>query len=125
MAAGLANLALISQPGFFEALGRTTEALVRGLQQAADEAGVAVRTTQAGGMFGLFFTDAGAVVNFAQAGACDIDAFRRFFHLMLERGVYLAPSAYEAGFVSSAHTKEHIEATVVAAAESFAILAGG
>ena len=70
-------------------------------------------------MFGLFFTDAERVVNFEQAGACDVEAFRAFYHHMLERGVYLAPSAFEAGFVSSAHGDEHIEATVAAARESF------
>jgi glutamate-1-semialdehyde 2,1-aminomutase len=70
-------------------------------------------------MFGLFFTDAKKVINFAEAGNCDVAAFRAFFHLMLERGVYLAPSAFEAGFVSSAHTQEHIDATVAAARESF------
>ena len=70
-------------------------------------------------MFGLFFTEAERVVNFAEAGSCDVDAFRRFFHAMLDRGVYLAPSAFEAGFVSSAHTGEHISATVNAAKEAF------
>jgi glutamate-1-semialdehyde 2,1-aminomutase len=73
-------------------------------------------------MFGILFTDAERVVNFAEAGSCDVTAFRKFFHLMLERGVYLAPSAFEAGFVSSAHTIEHIEATIAAARESFAAL---
>mgnify|MGYP002064193528 CR=1 FL=1 len=91
-----------------------------GLQQAADAAGVPVRTTRVGGMFGLFFTDAPKVVNFAEVEQCDIEAFRKFFHLMLERGVYLAPSAYEAGFVSSAHTEEHIHATVAAARDQSA-----
>jgi len=119
MAAGLANLALISRDGFFEGLTARTTALLDGLRDAAAAAGVAVRTTQAGGMFGLFFTDAERVVNFAQAGACDVGAFRAFFHHMLDRGVYLAPSAFEAGFVSSAHRGEHIDATVAAARESF------
>ena len=122
MAAGLANLDIITEPGFFEALTLRTEQLACGLQQAADAADVPVLTTRVGGMFGLFFTDARRVVNFAEAGRCDVDAFRKFFHLMLERGVYLAPSAYEAGFVSSAHTDEHINATVAAARESFARL---
>jgi glutamate-1-semialdehyde 2,1-aminomutase len=76
-------------------------------------------------MFGLFFTSAERVVNFAQAGACDTAAFRRFFHFMLDRGVYLAPSAFEAGFVSAAHTEGHIEATVTAARESFLELKSG
>ena len=119
MAAGLANLALISRDGFFEELTATTAALLEGLRAAAAAAGVPVRTTQAGGMFGLFFTDAERVVNFEQAGACDVKAFRAFYHHMLERGVYLAPSAFEAGFVSSAHRDEHIETTVAAARESF------
>jgi len=122
MAAGLANLALISRPGFFEKLESTTARLVNGIQQAADEAGVPFTTTRVGGMFGLFFTDAERVVNFAQAGKCNVDAFRAFFHLMLDRGVYLAPSAYEAGFVSSAHTSDHIDATIAAARESFDLL---
>ena len=122
MAAGLANLELICRPGFFRALSEKTEQLTCGLQQSADAAGVPVLTTRVGGMFGLFFTDAPKVVNFAEAGHCDVDAFKAFFHLMLERGVYLAPSAFEAGFVSSAHTDEHILATVAAARESFARL---
>ena len=119
MAAGLATLELIREPGFFEALGNKTEMLVTGLEEAAEDSGVPVLTTRVGGMFGLFFTDERAVVNFDQAGSCDMEAFRSFFHLMLARGIYLAPSAFEAGFVSSAHTHEHIEATLAAARESF------
>jgi glutamate-1-semialdehyde 2,1-aminomutase len=119
MAAGLANLGLISRDGFFEQLTAKTCKLLRGIQRVADRAGVPFRTTQAGGMFGLFFTDADRIVNFAEAGNCDVDAFKSFYHLMLERGVYLAPSAFEAGFVSSAHNDEHIEATIAAARESF------
>ena len=120
MAAGLANLDLICRPGFFESLSATTTTLLDGLASAAADAGVPAQTTQVGGMFGLFFTEAERVVNFAEAGACDVDAFRVFFHGMLRRGVYLAPSAFEAGFVSSAHSPDHIEATVAAARESFA-----
>jgi glutamate-1-semialdehyde 2,1-aminomutase len=120
MAAGLANLDLICRPGFFESLSATTRTLLDGLTSAAANAGVPVQTTQVGGMFGLFFTEAERVVNFAEAGACDVDAFRVFFHGMLRRGVYLAPSAFEAGFVSSAHSPDHIEATVAAAREAFA-----
>ncbi len=119
MAAGLANLELISQKGFFKDLGAKTMTLVDGIQDAAGRAGVPLHTTQVGGMFGLFFTDADKVVNFAEVEGCSVDAFRSFFHLMLERGVYLAPSAFEAGFVSSAHSEEHIEATIMAARESF------
>jgi glutamate-1-semialdehyde 2,1-aminomutase len=122
MAAGLANLDLITEEGFYERLAESTSRLVSGLQAAADEAGVPVRTTCVGGMFGLFFTDAERVVNFAEAGSCDVTAFQSFFHGMLGRGVYLAPSAFEAGFVSSAHQETHIEATVTAAREAFASL---
>ena len=119
MAAGLANLALISRDGFFEELTATTAALLEGLRAAAAAAGVPVRTTQAGGMFGAFFTDGERVENFAQAGACDVEAVRAFYPHMHTRGVYLAPTACEAGFVSSAHRDEHIETTVAAARESF------
>jgi glutamate-1-semialdehyde 2,1-aminomutase len=122
MAAGLANLELITRDGFFEKLAAKTGMLVEGIQLAADQAGIPFRTTRVGGMFGLFFTDAEKVVNFAEAGRCDVDAFKLFYHMMLERGVYLAPSAFEAGFVSSAHTDEQIEATIAAAAESFSRL---
>jgi len=122
MAAGLANLELISAQGFFEDLTSRTERLAHGIQQAADAAAVPMLTTSVGGMFGLLFTDAPKVVNFAEAGKCNTDAFKVFFHLMLERGVNLAPSAFETGFVSSAHTDEHISATIAAARESFARL---
>jgi len=122
MAAGLANLELITRDGFFEKLAAKTGMLVEGIQLAADQAGIPFRTTRVGGMFVLFFTDAEKVVNFAEAGRCDVDAFKLFYHMMLERGVYLAPSAFEAGFVSSAHTDEQIEATIAAAAESFSRL---
>jgi glutamate-1-semialdehyde 2,1-aminomutase len=122
MAAGLANLELISAEGFFERLTATTQSLVDGIGEAASEAGVPLLTTRVGGMFGLFFTTADRIVNFEQVSGCDIEAFRRFFHLMLERGIYLAPSAYEAGFVSAAHTGEHVEATIQAAREAFALL---
>jgi glutamate-1-semialdehyde 2,1-aminomutase len=122
MAAGLANLALITREGFFDDLEIKTMRLVDGIQLAADQAGVPFRTTRVGGMFGLFFTDAEQVINFAEAGQCNVDAFKSFYHAMLDRGVYLAPSAYEAGFISSAHTQEHIDATIAAARESFSAL---
>ena len=92
-----------------------------GLEAAARDAGVAFTTQRVGGMFGLFFTNE-TVDTFAQAMACDSAAFNRFFHAMLERGVYLAPSAYEAGFMSSAHDEEAIAATGQAAREAFASL---
>lgn len=122
MAAGLANLDLICGDGFFERLTYQTGKLVTGIKQAADQAGVPFKTTQVGGMFGLFFTDAERVVNFAEAGNCDVDAFRAFYHLMLDQEIYLAPSAFEAGFVSSAHTDEDIEKTIAAASEAFSRL---
>ena len=123
MAAGLATREQISAPGFYEALTGKTEMLTSGLQEAADYAGIPFTTTMAGGMFGMFFTAEKQIVNFDQSGAVDVERFKRFFHAMLERGVYLAPSAYEAGFVSSAHTEEHIEATISAARESFRLCA--
>jgi glutamate-1-semialdehyde 2,1-aminomutase len=122
MAAGLAMLDLIVADGFYEQLEKATAALLLGLQREAHYFGIPFRTTQVGAMFGLFFTAAEKVVNFEQSGACDTTAFKRFFHLMLEGGVYLAPSAFEAGFVSSAHTEEHIEATIGAAREAFRAL---
>lgn len=122
MAAGLANLELISCEGFFEDLADRAVRLTRGIQQAANDSGVPMLTTCVGGMFGLFFTDAEKVINFAEAGQCDTEAFKAFFHLMLERGVNLAPSAFETGFVSSAHSEEHINATIVAAGEALARL---
>ena len=119
MAAGLANLELISQPGFFDDLSARTLRLTDGIQKAADDAGVPLLATCVGGMFGLLFTHESQVVNFAEAGGCDTEAFKVFFHRMLERGIYLAPSAFEAGFVSSAHTDEHLAATIAAATETF------
>lgn len=118
MAAGLAMLELVQAPGFHERLTAATNALCDGLEQAAKDAGVPLTTTRVGGMFGLFFTNE-QVDTYAQAIACDTAAFNRFFHAMLERGVYLAPSAYEAGFMSSAHDPSIIEATLVAAREAF------
>lgn len=122
MAAGLASLELVSEPGFFDRLAERARRLTHGLEGAARDAGIPLRTNAIGGMFGMFFSDDEEITNFEQVSRCDIDAFKAFFHHMLERGVYLAPSAYEAGFVSSAHTDEHIEATIAAARESMARL---
>ena len=119
MAAGLAMLELVEAPGFHEALERHTHALCDGLEKAARDAGVAFTTQRVGGMFGMFFTSE-IVDTYAQAMACDSAAFNRFFHAMLERGVYLAPSAYEAGFMSSAHDDEVIAETIEAARGAFA-----
>lgn len=124
MAAGLAMLQLVQAPNFHRDLTLTTARLCEGLEAAAGEAGVAVTTNQVGAMFGLFFSSE-KVSTYAQATACDIPAFNRFFHAMLERGVFLAPSAYEAGFVSSAHDAAVIEDTLKAAREAFAVVAAG
>jgi glutamate-1-semialdehyde 2,1-aminomutase len=124
MAAGLAMLELVQAPGFHDQLSAATHALCDGLEAAAQEAGVAVTTNRVGGMFGLFFTTE-KVDTYAQAIACDTAAFNRFFHAMLERGVYLAPSAYEAGFMSSAHDQAIIAQTVAAAREAFQVTAAG
>ncbi|WP_141059076.1 glutamate-1-semialdehyde 2,1-aminomutase [Stenotrophomonas rhizophila] len=123
MAAGLAMLDLVQEPGFHDRLSAASARLCAGLEAAAAEAGVPVTTTQVGGMFGLFFTDQ-KVDTYAQATACDITAFNTFFHAMLERGVFLAPSAYEAGFMSSAHDDSVIDATIDAAREAFKVVKG-
>ncbi len=115
MAAGIATLDGLRAPGFHESLGARTRQLVDGLKSAADEAGVPLSVDALGGMFGFFFTDQDPVTRYEQVVACDQERFRRFFHGMLEAGVYLAPSAFEAGFVSAAHGDAEIEATLEAA----------
>ncbi|MEJ2310112.1 MAG: glutamate-1-semialdehyde 2,1-aminomutase [Gammaproteobacteria bacterium] len=122
MTAGLKTLELISAPGFFDELTHKTSHLVNGLREKAELEGVPVAVNQVGGMFGLFFTDAESVTNFAESTACNQQQFRQFFHAMLDRGVYMAPSAFEAGFVSIAHTETDIEQTIVLAREAFAEL---
>ena len=123
MAAGLANLDLITEPGFYEALTASTLRLAEGIRAEAADAGVPMAISAVGGMFGLFFTDLERVENFDQAAACDLEAFKRFFHAMLDAGVYLAPSAFEAGFVSSAHGDREIDDTIAAAKQSFKVVA--
>ncbi|QAB15696.1 glutamate-1-semialdehyde 2,1-aminomutase [Hydrogenovibrio thermophilus] len=115
MSAGLKTLQLISENGFFESLEVKTKQLVDGLQQAADEAGIPFTTNQVGGMFGFFFTEEKNIRRYAQVAKGDMERFKRFYHGMLDAGVYLAPSAFEAGFVSSAHTDADIQATIDAA----------
>jgi glutamate-1-semialdehyde 2,1-aminomutase len=122
MAAGLATLREAMRPGFYEALEQKTGALMAGLGERAKQAGVPLNTVAVGGMFGFFFSDAARVTSYKQATACDIERFKRFFHGMLAEGVYLAPSAYEAGFVSSAHTDGDIGATLDAAGRVFRTL---
>lgn len=121
MAAGIATLSELSAPGFYEALTATTERFVNGMMGVAQEAGVAMQGVSRGGMFGLFFADR-PVTSFAEVTACDEAIFKRFFHLMLDRGVYLAPSMYEAGFVSSTHSDQVIDDTLTAARESLSAL---
>ena len=122
MAAGLATIELIDQPGFYEALAERTTQLVEGVAQAANDTGVQLATEHAGGMFGFIFTEGGPVRSFAQVAAADVGRFKTFFHGMLAEGVYLAPSAFEAGFVSAAHGDAEIEQTISAARKIFASL---
>ncbi len=119
MAAGLATLRALAQPGFHEALALKTRALCDGLQSRARSAGISFLAQAVGGMFGLFFTAEERITRFSQVMACDVGRFRRFFHGMLEAGIYLAPSAFEAGFVSAAHSDADIEASLEAASDVF------
>ncbi len=119
MTAGLKTLELISAPGFFDSLSTKVETLVNGIMKKARDADISITENHVGGMFGLFFTEADKVTNFAGATACNQERFKQFFHTMLDSGVYLAPSSYEAGFVSAAHTAEDIQTTIDAAAEAF------
>ena len=119
MASGLATLEIISGDGFYEPLFAHTAQLCDGLQAAADAAGVPFTTNHAGTMFGGFFTGESHISNYTQVMACDTGAFNRFFHLMLEHGVYLAPASYEAGFMSSAHGEGDIAQTIAAAKIAF------
>ena len=122
MAAGLVTLELVDRPSFYESLQKTTRRLTDGLAAAAADAGVRVATESEGGMFGLVFTADGPVRSYAQIAAADVERFRKFFHGMLGEGVYLAPSAFEAGFVSAAHSDDDIDATVAAARKVFRTL---
>ena len=122
MAAGLATLRLVSQPGFHDQLNDYAKRLLAGLQERADAAGIPFTTTLVGGMFGLFFTDNKDIRNFDDAVACDVERFKKFFHLMLDGGVYLAPSAFEAGFVSAAMGDKELQITLDAAEKAFKAL---
>ena len=119
VAAGLATLKLIRQPGFYESLAKKTSALCEGLAGAAEKHGVAFSAQSVGGMFGLYFRKE-CPQTFDEVMECDKEAFNRFFHAMLDAGHYFAPSAFEAGFVSAAHTDDDIAATVAAAERVFA-----
>jgi glutamate-1-semialdehyde 2,1-aminomutase len=121
VAAGLATLRAVSAPGFYERLAASTSQLVNGLTQAARDAGVSFCADSVGGMFGLYFA-ATPPASYAEVMQMDKDKFNRFFHAMLDRGVYLAPSAFEAGFVSAAHSEADISATIDAARQVFKAL---
>ncbi len=123
MAAGLATLEQLDADGFYDALAATTQRLVTGLSELAATHNIPLQTEFAGGMFGLLFSAEGPVRRFSQVANGNIDRFRKFFHGMLNQGIYLAPSAFEAGFVSSAHGTEEIEATLAAADIVFKTLA--
>ncbi|HIL43123.1 MAG TPA: glutamate-1-semialdehyde-2,1-aminomutase [Gammaproteobacteria bacterium] len=123
MSAGLAMLNILSaDKDFYSTLNTTTNKLVNGILSKAKERGVDMTANVVGGMFGLFFTKEKVVTNFEQSSKCNIDIFKNFYHLMLKEGVYLAPSAYESGFVSSKHTEIEIEHTVEAADRAFSKL---
>lgn len=119
VAAGLATLKAVSTPGFFERLTATTDKLMAGLREEANKADLPFSAKSLGGMFGLFFS-ANPPTDFKEVMQCDKERFNRFFHAMLKRGVYLAPSAFEAGFVSAAHGEQELQHTLDAARESFA-----
>ena len=121
MSAGLATLEAIDAPGFFEDLSVRTAGLAEGLAAAAAEAGIPLSIEHQGGMFGFVFTDKGPVRSFSQVAAADVERFKHFFRGMLDAGIYFAPSAFEAGFVS-AHGEEEISSTLAAAREVFATL---
>ena len=119
MAAGLVTLELLSAPGFHASLARNTATLIEGLANAARSEGVPFSTNHVCGMFGLFFTAEPSVRYYRQVMNCDVEMFKRFFHAMLAQGIYLAPSAYEAGFMSAAHSQDDIARTLEAAQRSF------
>jgi glutamate-1-semialdehyde 2,1-aminomutase len=123
MTAGLTTLALVQEEGFHKRLGESAERLTAGLEQRARDVGIGLTSNQVGGMFGLFFTDADKVSTFDHVMACSSERFVGFFHSMLRDGVYLAPSAFETGFVSSAHDDEAIATTLDAAERAFVELA--
>jgi len=122
MSAGIKTLQLLSEPDFHKKLHEKTGRLLSGMQAAADSAGVPFCNSHAGGMFGFFFSKADKVTGFDDVMACNGDHFKQFFHGMLNSGIYLAPSAYEAGFSSAAHSDDDIEKTIEAAAQAFASL---
>jgi glutamate-1-semialdehyde 2,1-aminomutase len=125
MSAGIKTLQLLQAPNFHANLHEKTGRLLSGMKAAADEAGVPFCVAHAGGMFGFFFSTAAKVTGFDEVMACNNDQFKQFFHSMLDAGVYLAPSAFEAGFSSSAHSDDDIHQTVAAAKEALQRIAAG
>ena len=121
MTAGMKTLEILKRPGSYEKLTSLTEKLINGILEAGKDAGHAVCGGSISGMFGFFFTE-GPVTCFEDASKSDTEKFGRWHRGMLERGIYLAPSQYEAGFMSLAHTEEDVEATIAAAKEVFAML---
>ncbi len=119
MAAGYKTLELLSDTGFYEKLSENTRFLAKSIQAKAIAAGIGMSVNYVGGMFGLFFTQEGHIHSFSQVMQCDQDLFKRFFHGMLKEGIYLAPSAFEAGFMSAAHSEADIQATIDAAERVF------
>jgi len=115
MAAGIATLQQVLEAGFYERLGKRLDRLIEGLRSVASDTDIPLTTNHVGTMFGLFFTEADTVSSFADVMACDTVRFGRFFHGMLEEGIYLAPSAFEAGFISSAHGNSEIDRTLESA----------
>ncbi|KGD70504.2 glutamate-1-semialdehyde aminotransferase [Tatumella morbirosei] len=122
MAAGFACLSQVAQPGTHATLTELTNSLAEGLLNAAQQENIPLVVNHVGGMFGIFFTDAETVTCYQDVCQCDVERFKKFFHLMLEEGIYFAPSAFEAGFMSLAHSPEDIQKTVDAARRSFARL---
>lgn len=122
MSAGLAMLNALSEPGFYDKLEDKVKTLCQGVQAVAEQYSIPFSTNSVGGMFGWFFTESAPVSNYAQATACDIARFQKFYHLMLEEGIYLAPSAFEAGFVSAAHGENELNQTIETANKVFSQL---
>ena len=120
--AGLVMLEEISQAGFYDKLQQNAASLLSGLQERADQAGIAFSTNQVGAMFGCFFSEEKTISSFTQVMNCDVERFKKYFHVMLQHGIYLAPSAFEAGFISSAHGEREIQLTLDAAEAAFSQL---
>ena len=122
VAAGIAMLEIVSEANFYTELSAKTETLLTGLEERATAAGIPFTTNQLGGMFGCFFSDEEKVSMFSQVMASNMGHFQSYFHTMLQNGVYIAPSAFEAGFISAAHGDEEITTTLDAAEQAFSAI---